>query len=211
MYHSHRYRTARWRHHLYWHHRRWYSGWWIAGVLITTAAFVAIASSSQTQTVVVTGTTYYHYNPWYRRALYEGEQVYVLTSPPAGYEVERLPQVETVTAGGTRYYYADADAAFYKDAGEKFVVVAAPVGAEVSSIPKDARAADEEGSDLFIFDPTSFTRTTNSAGKTVYRVEPQPPAEELKEIPQGSPSFVADGETYYYVNYSLYVQYSENG
>jgi uncharacterized protein DUF6515 len=160
---------------------------------------------------VVQQTTYYHYNPWYRRALYEGEEVYVLTSPPVGYEVEQLPQVEAVTVNGTRFYYDGTNAAFYQDAGEKFVVAAAPTGAEVTSIPKDARVDDQEGSDLVIFDNTYFTRTTNSAGKTVYQVEPQPPAEELQEIPQGSVSFVADDETYYYVNYNLYVQYSENG
>ena len=35
--------------------------------------------------------------------------------------------------------------------------------------------------------------------------------EEIDEIPAGSPSFVADGETYYYVDYNFYVQYEENG
>ena len=42
-------------------------------------------------------------------------------------------------------------------------------------------------------------------------VEPQPPAEEIDSIPAGSPSFDADGETYYYVNFNLYVAYDENG
>ncbi len=64
---------------------------------------------------------------------------------------------------------------------------------------------------LFQFDNTFFTKTTNEAGKQVYRVEPLPPEEELKEIPQGSLTFVADGETYYYVNYNLYVAYEEGG
>ncbi len=42
-------------------------------------------------------------------------------------------------------------------------------------------------------------------------MEPQPPEEEIDSIPSGSPSFVADGETYYYVNFSFYVEFEENG
>ena len=64
---------------------------------------------------------------------------------------------------------------------------------------------------LYQFDYLYFTMTTNDAGSEVYVVEPAPPEEELDEIPQGSPSFVADGETYYYVNLNLYVEYEEDG
>ena len=42
-------------------------------------------------------------------------------------------------------------------------------------------------------------------------MEPQPAEEEIDSIPKGSPSFVADQETYYYVEYSFYVEYEENG
>ena len=51
----------------------------------------------------------------------------------------------------------------------------------------------------------------SDAGKTIYRVEPSPPEEEITSIPEGSPSFVADEETYYYVNFGFYVAYEENG
>ncbi len=172
-------------------------------------SFIAIANSSQTQTVVVSGSTYYHYNPWYRAVVYEGEQAYLQVSAPVGYEVEQLPEAERVEVDGKTYFYAEG--AFYADQGEKFAVVEPPVGAEVSSVPKEASNPNEQESDLFQFDTTFFTKTTNDAGKEVYRVEPSPPEEELKEIPQGSPSFVADGETYYYVNYNLYVRYEEDG
>ncbi len=206
---SRRYRRGRWRHHRYWQHRRWYRGFWVGRVLITTAAFVVIANSSTT--VVVHSTTFYYYNPWYRRALYDGEEVYVLTSAPIGYEADQLPDgAETIQVEGTTYYYADWS--FYQDApGGGYVVVEPPAGAEVSAIPEEAIAHEEGEVPLYQFDETYFTKDTNDAGREVYRVEPQPPEEELDAIPDGSVSFVADGETYYYVNQSLYVEYEEDG
>ena len=42
-------------------------------------------------------------------------------------------------------------------------------------------------------------------------MEPQPPQEEIESIPAGSPSFVADQETYYYIDYNFYVEFEENG
>ena len=42
-------------------------------------------------------------------------------------------------------------------------------------------------------------------------VEPAPSEEEIDEIPADANSFVADGETYYYVNFNLYVEFEEKG
>jgi hypothetical protein len=172
---------------------------------------VAIANSSSTTTYVVKSTTYYHYNPWYRRALYEGDEVYVLMAAPVGWETDSLPAgSEPIEHQGSTYYYHEA--AFYQDApGGGYIVVTPPVGAEVSSIPEEAKAPNEEEPDLYQFDNTFFTKDTNDEGKTIYRVEPQPPEEELTEIPADALTFVADGETYYYVNFNLYVAFEEDG
>ena len=209
---SRRYRRARWRHHRFWRHRRWYRNWWLAGTLIRTAAFIAIANSSRTTTYTVTSTTYYHYNPWYRRALYEGEEVYVLMAAPVGWETSQLPpNSEIVDVEDNTYYYHEA--AFYQEAsGGGYVVIEPPVGAEVRSIPEEAIAHEDEG-ELAVhqFDNTFFTKDVNVAGQEIYRVEPQPPEEELDEIPTDAVTFVADGETYYYVNFNLYVEYEEDG
>ena len=178
--------------------------------LIRWATFAAIANSSTTTTVVVYGGTYWHYNPWYRKALYEGEEVYVLTSAPVGWETDALPDgAETIEVESATYYYADWS--FFQASGGGYVVVAPPVGAEVSAIPEEAVAHEEGDVTLYQFDNLYFTQTTNGAGQQVYLVEPAPPEEELDEIPSGSPSFVADGETYYYVNFNLYVEFEENG
>ncbi len=160
---------------------------------------------------MVYGTSYVHYNPWYRPVMYEGEEGHVLTAPPVGYQADALPEGgETITFEGQTYTYADWG--FWQPSGGGYVVVDPPVGAEVSTLPDDAVAHDDEGEDtLYQFDRSYFSKSTNDAGQTVYVVEPQPPAEEIDSIPAGSPSFQADGETYYYVDFNLYVAYNENG
>lgn len=178
-------------------------------MIIRWATFAAIANSSTT--VVVHSTTYYYYNPWYRKVLYDGEEGYVLTSAPVGYETDALPEgAETVQVDGATYYYADWS--FYQEAsGGGYVVVEPPEGAEVSAIPEEAVEHDEGEVTLYQFDTMYFTKDTNDAGAEVYRVEPAPPEEEIEEIPADAVSFVADNETYYYVNFNLYVEFEENG
>jgi len=179
--------------------------------IIRTATFVAIANSSSSTTYVVYGTSYVHYNPWYRPVLYEGEEGHVLTAPPVGYEADALPEGgETVTVDGETYTYADWG--FWQPSSGGYAVVDPPVGAEVSTLPDSAVAHDDEGEEpLYQFDRSYYSKSTNDAGRTVYVVEPQPPAEEIDSIPAGSVSFEADDETYYYVDFNFYVAYDEDG
>lgn len=160
---------------------------------------------------MVYSTTYVHYNPWYRPVMYEGEEGHVLTAPPVGYQADALSEGgETVTFEGQTYTYADWG--FWQPTDGGYVVVEPPVGAEVRTLPEDAVAHDDEGEvTLYQFDRSYFSKSTNDAGQTVYVVEPSPPEEEIDSIPAGSPSFEADGETYYYVNSNLYVAHNENG
>ncbi len=146
-------------------------------MVLRWATFAAIANSSTT--VVVHSSTYYHYNPWYRKVLFEGEEGYVLTSAPVDWETDTLPDgAETIEFEGTTYYYADWS--FFKEAsGGGYVVVEPPVGAEVSAIPEEAVAHDEGDVPLYQFDRLFFSKTTNDAGREVYLVEPAPPEEEL--------------------------------
>ena len=92
------------------------------------------------------------------------------------------------------------------------VAAAEAGGAEVRTLPEDVVAHDDEGEvTLYQFDRSYFSKSTNDAGQTVYVVEPSPPEEEIDSIPAGSPSFEADGETYFYVNSNLYVAFDEDG
>jgi len=192
-------------------HRSYYRGWWVARALIRTTAFIVILNSSQTTTHTVTSVTYYHYNPWYRRVMYEGELVYIQTPAPVGLETEKPPDgAEILDFQETTYYYHEA--AFYKEApGGGYIVVEPPVGAEVSSIPEEAVPDEDADSILYIFDNAYFTKGVNDSGREMYRVEPKPPEEEMKQMPSDAVTLVADGETYYYVNYNFYVEYEEDG
>lgn len=206
---SRRHRRGGWHHHRCWHHRGWYQSRWVGVVFISVAVFAVIASTSSTYTY--SSVTYYYYNPWYKKVLYEGEEGYILTTAPVGHKADTLAAgAETVEVDGATYYYADWS--FWQAAsGGGYVVVDPPVGAEVSAIPEEAISEKEGDVVLYQFDELYFTEDKNDAGKTVYRVEPSPPEEEIDEIPAGSPSFVADGETYHYVNFNFYVKYEENG
>ena len=206
---SRRMRRSPWRHHRYRRHRRWYRGRWVGLVFITVAAFGAISASSTTHTY--SSVTYYHVNPWYRAVLREGEEGYVLSAAPVGHREDQLPDgSETAEVDGKTYYWADAGF-WQKASGGGYVVVQAPVGAEVSSIPEESASETEGEVTIYQFDDLYFTKDTNSSGKTIYRVEPRPPEEEIESIPPGSPSFVADQETFYYVDFSFYVEFAENG
>ena len=175
------------------------------------AVFASTANSSQSTTYTYNSVTYVYYNPWYRKVLYDGEEGYILTTAPVGHKVDALPDgAETVQVDGETYYYAEWS--FWQAAsGGGYVAVAPPAGAEVSAIPEEAQREEEGGVVLYQFDEVYFSQDTNDAGQTIYRVEPQPPEEEIDEIPAGSPSFVADAETYYYVTNAFYVEYEDNG
>jgi hypothetical protein len=117
---------------------------------------------------------------------------------------------ETVEVDGKTYYYADAS--FWQEAsGGGYVVAAPPVGAEVSSVPEEASPETEGEVMVYQYDDLYLTKDVNQSGKTIYRVEPQPPEEEINSIPTGSPSFTADGETFYYVDFNFYVEFEESG
>jgi hypothetical protein len=175
----------------------------------TLVAFAAISASSTTYTSG--SVTYVRVNPWYRRVLREGEDGYTLSAAPVGYRQDELPAgSETVQVDGDTYYWAAA-AFWQKSSDGGYVVVEPPVGAEVSSLPKDAATQTEGDVTVYVYDTLFFTKDTNNSGRTVYRLEPPPAEEEIDSIPPGSPSFVADQETYYYVNYNFYVEFEENG
>lgn len=175
---------------------------------MTIVAFAAISSSSTNYTY--SSVTYTRVNPWYRKVLKDGEEGYVRSTAPVGHKESELPDgSETVQVDGQTYYYAD-DSFWQAASGGGYVVVTPPVGAEVSSIPDEASPETEGEVTLYQFDDLFFTKDTNSLGQTIYRVEPNPPEEQIDSIPSGSPSFVADQETYYYVNFAFYVEFEEN-
>lgn len=161
------------------------------------------------RTVVVYGSTYYYNDGvWYTRALNEGETVYVVTSAPAGYEVESLPDdTEVVEVEGQTYYLSEH--VFYqevqRDGRAVYVIVDPPAGAQVSSVPEDVVEHEEGDVAVYQYDETFYTEGEDEDGNRRYEVQPQPAKEELDELPENTVSFVVDEETYFYADRGLYV------
>jgi len=157
---------------------------------------------------VYSTTYYYNDGVWYTRAVQEGETVYVEVSAPDGLEVESLPGDPEITEVEGQTYYLTEHTFYQKiqrDGKDLYVVVDAPAGAQVSSVPDHAAEHDEGGEPVYQYDETFYTSTTDESGKQVYEVQPVPAEEEIDEIPEGTVTFVADEETYYYVDRGLYV------
>jgi hypothetical protein len=194
-----------WRHHRFWRPGRWYRGYWWGLRFVTWAVWATYTP----RTYVVYDTTYYYNDGvWYTRAIQEGETVYVMVSAPSGLELESLPgDSEAVDVAGETYYLSDNT--FYqriqRDGKDLYVVVDAPAGAQVSSIPDDVVEHDEGGETVYQYDETFYASETDESGRKVYEVQPTPPEEEIDEIPEGTVTFVADEETYYYVTHGFYV------
>jgi hypothetical protein len=161
------------------------------------------------RTVVVYGSTYYYYDGvWYTRALQEGETVYVVTSAPAGYEVESLPDDTEIIEVDEQTYYLSENTFYQKiqrDGEDLYVVVDPPAGAQVSSVPEDVVEHEEGDVTVYQYDETFYTQGTDESGTQYYEVQPQPAQEELDELPADAVSFVVDEETYYYADRALYV------
>lgn len=176
---------------------------------------VAVWATYTPRTVVVYGSTYYHYNGvWYSRAFHEGETVYVLTEAPSGYEVASLPHdTEILEVAGQTYYFSEHT--FYqlirRDGKDIYVVVDPPAGAQVSSMPENVVEHEEGDVTVYQYDETFYTQETSESGDQVYQIQPRPAKEELDDMPSHAVSFTVDEETYYYVDRGLYVAAAEGG
>ena len=161
------------------------------------------------RTVVVYGSTYYYNNGvWYVRGVNEGETVYVMTSAPEGYEVASQPDdAEIIEVEGVTYYLSEDT--FYqkiqRDGEDVYVVVDAPAGAQVASVPENSVEHEEGDVKVYQYAETFYAEGTDEDGNQYYEVQPDPPEEELDELPESAVSFVVDEETYYYANRGLYV------
>lgn len=120
-----------WRHHG-WHHH--HHGGFYAGLIIGAT----IASlPAYTHTVVYSGTTYYYSAGVYYVSEPSG---YVIVSPPAGIIVEAPPaDCEEVKVVDNTYCYNRGSFYSFDNDKNAYVVVPAPEGAMVSTIPDESK------------------------------------------------------------------------
>lgn len=158
----------------------------------------------RTQTVVVTGSTYYYSGGVFYVTSGTG---YAVTSAPPGAVVYAVPTYTTVVyVGTTPYYYAGGtyyvvstqpvpapppadpnatqaatggedlgDVPMIEDDDQTYEVVAPPVGASVPYVPEEAGEVTVAGKKYFVYDGT-FYRPYASEDDTVYVVVEDPRA-----------------------------------
>jgi hypothetical protein len=145
----------------YWHYSWWY-GYPVSSV---SYSFYINDDVPCRQTVVVSqatrDVTYYYCNSVWYVPVYGGSDVqYVITSPPAGVEVAELSHSFLVTVDGQDYYLNNH--AFYqkivRDGQTLYVLVDAPVGAKVPTIPPYAIEIQHEGKTYYRFDKIFYQR-----------------------------------------------------
>jgi hypothetical protein len=173
---------------------------------------------------------------YYVPAVQEGETVYVLVQAPSGHEVDSLPpEAEEVQVNEQTYYFADNT--FYqqiqRDGKTKYVVVDPPAGATVPELPEQTAEYEEDGETVYQYDKTYYAKASAEEGGqgyvvqspppeeeiasvpadavTLYVVQSPPPEEEIASVPADAVTFEVDGETYYYVENSLYVDDTKGG
>ena len=120
------------------------------------------------QVVVVNDATYFYHNG----AFYSPGPVmgYVVTAPPIGAAVVRIPARRTeLTAGGRTYYYYDGAFYRFKKSKQAYVVVEPPRGAVVESLPPGHTSLTVEGERRYIYDGVHYVRETRD-GRPVFVV-----------------------------------------
>jgi hypothetical protein len=211
------------KHRRYWYnkHRDFYKSAWRTQRWI--AATTTIVAALRPRTVVIVDRTYpYYYNPdtyvWYVSSSNNGQDGYVEVSPPANYEVDRLPRdAKQVVVEDQVYYFSEVEGAFYvqiERVGKTlYVIVDPPLGALVDALPKQAMEYEEDGEKVYQFGETFYVKATDDAGKTGYIVTtpPAPEVIEVDKMAEDTLTMDVDGTVYYYIDGAFYLPDKESG
>ncbi|UCF33424.1 MAG: hypothetical protein JSV78_13930 [Phycisphaerales bacterium] len=182
-----------------------------------------IVTSLRPRTVVVVDRTYYYYyypstHVWYVKSSHNGQEGYVVVSPPANYEVDQLPtDAKEVKVEDQVYYFSKVEGAFYikieRDGKTRYVIVDAPLGALVDALPDQAIEYEEDGDKVYQYGETYYVMETDPAGKAGYVVTAPPASEvvEVDEMAEDTITMEVDGTAYYYMDGAFYLPDRESG
>jgi hypothetical protein len=111
----------------------------------------------------------------------------------------------TIAANGSNYYYADG--VYFQPQGSSYVVVSAPTGAVVSSLPSNCITVyDIDGYDYCYYGGTFYAPTNNG-----YEVVIPPPGTPVPFLPRGYRTITSGGTTYYEYAGVRYEPYYKDG
>lgn len=207
--------------HWYKRHRDFYDDYWRAQRWIVGTSLFVGALRPRT-VVVVDGTYDYYYYPnthvWYVQESYNNREGYLAVSPPANYEVVRLPEdAKAVTVEDKAYYFSEIEGAFYiqiaRDGQTRYVIVDPPLGALVDAVPAQAAKHKEDGVEVYQYAETFYVKETDATGRTGYVVTtpPAPEVIEVDEMAEDTVTMEVDGTAYYYIGGAFYLPDKESG
>jgi hypothetical protein len=171
------------------------------------------------------GNPYYYYGGSFYRP-YGG--YYRPVFPPVGIHVGILPPgFIPIYIGPDPYYFGNA--AFYRRYDDhSYEVVDAPMGAQLSSLPKGARSVRVNGEKFYELNGTYFKEDRDSKGRVVYTVvgkngeienseeSPAPPqtpkaGDKVTELPENSKLITLNGEKLYVAPDNTYYHREADG
>lgn len=172
--------------------------------------------------MVVDDTYDYYYYPkthvWYVQESYNNQEGYIAVSPPADYEVNRLPEdAKEVTVEDQTYYFSEIEGAFYiqieRDGQTRYVIVDPPLGALVDAVPAQAAKHKEAGEVVYQYGETFYVKEADATGKTGYVVTAPPASEviEVDEMAEDTITMDVDGTIYYYIDGAFYLPDKKSG
>ena len=182
-----------------------------------------IISALRPRTVVVVDHTYHYYYPpqthvWYVKSSSNGQEGYVVVSPPANYEVDQLPKdAKEVKVEDQIYYFSEVEGAFYvkieREGKTRYVIVDPPLGAMVDALPAQAIEHNEDDEKVYQYGKTFYVKETDDTGKTGYVVTTPPPSEviEVDKMADDTITLNVDGTVYFYVDGAFYLPDKESG
>jgi len=163
------------------------------------------------------GSFYQPYNGYYRPVF-----------PPVGIHVGMLPPGYIPILGGPGPYYFGNGAFYRRYDDHSYEVVDAPMGAQLSSLPKGARSVRINGEKFYELNGTYLKEDRDSKGRVVYTVvgkngeiensedRPAPPAapkagDRVTELPENSKLITLNGEKLYVAPDNTYYQPEADG
>lgn len=163
----------------------------------------------------------YHSSFGFRRPYYGYRSFY---RPYLGFSLSVLPYgYYPFYYGADQFYYSGG--LFYRQYDNQYKVVVPPIGAEVPSLPEDAREVVINGQTYYEFKGVYYSESQNADGKTVYIVAgkdgvlntdnngeniPQP-GDVVSVLPEGSREVVLKGQKYYVSPNDVYYEEVEDG
>lgn len=143
---------------------------------------------------------YHHHHNWWN----DGDEAWAFFwGLTLGATIASLPtRYETVYIANTTYYYSNG--VYYTRAGNKYVVVSAPVGATVVHAPTNITMVNAGGAEYGYSNGTYYSAEVGSDGEAQFEVITPPIGAVVQELPEGAQVKKINGKTFFIYGGAFY-------